>query len=55
MSMAKLEAIAVHLMENAKQLQFGSASLVLKVHSNRITQISFETTECIREREEVKE
>ena len=54
MSQAKLEEIASHLLDNAKRLQFGSASLVLKVHSNRVTQIAFETTECIKEREEVQ-
>jgi len=55
MSQTKLEEITSRLLDNAKRLQFGSASLVLKVHSNRITQIAFETTECLKEREEVKE
>jgi len=54
MSKAKLEAITLHLMENANKLQFGSASLVLKIHSNKVVQIILESTECVREREEVK-
>ena len=55
MSQAKLNEITAHLMNNAKRLQFGSASLVLKVHSNKIVQISFETNECVKEREEIKQ
>jgi hypothetical protein len=55
MSKAKIDALTAHLIENANKLQFGSASLVLKVHSNKVVQIIFESTECVKEREEVRE
>ena len=54
MSQAELVKIVSHLMENAKKLQFGTVSLVMKVHSNRITAVSFETTSCLKERKEVQ-
>lgn len=55
MSKIKLIEIVSHLWENAKKLQYGSASLILIVHSNKIKRISFETTECVKEKEEIKE
>jgi hypothetical protein len=55
MSKAKLQEIILRLMENAKQLQYGVASASLKVHEGRVVSINYETTECTKKREEVKE
>jgi hypothetical protein len=50
----KLEAAVVRLFANASGVRYGTSALVLKVHESRVVSISYETTECVKEREEVQ-
>ncbi|MDR1933043.1 MAG: YezD family protein [Spirochaetales bacterium] len=47
----RLAAIVARLTENAAGLRYGTTSVTLKIHDGRITDITFSTTENIRERE----
>jgi hypothetical protein len=51
MSQGKAEAIVARLLANAAGLQYGSVSVTVKVHSGRVVQVSYETTEATRETE----
>jgi hypothetical protein len=55
MNRSKAEAMVTRLLANAAGLKFGSASVCLKIHEGRISQISFETTESNRETIKEKE
>ena len=55
MSKVKMETIAIYLFTHAKQLRYGVVSASLRIHEGRVVSIYYETSECIKEREEVKE
>jgi hypothetical protein len=49
MSKTKAETIISRLLSNVADLKFGSASVTIKVHDGRVTQVSYETTVSMRE------
>jgi len=49
MTQSKAEAIVARLLSNAAGLKFGSVSVTVKIHSGRVTQVSYEITESQRE------
>ena len=49
MSQSKAEAIVARLLSSVAGLRFGSVSVIIKIHSGRIMQVSYETTESMRE------
>jgi hypothetical protein len=55
MSRQKIDAITAYLLENAGRLKFGTVSVTLKIHENRVVSISHETMECQREKEVIYE
>ena len=55
MSKAKADSITNYLIANAKQLKYGSVTASLRIHNGRVVSINYETTECTKEREEIKE
>ena len=54
MSQSKAEAIVARLLSNAAGLKYGSVSATIKIHDGRVTQISYDTTESMREAETKK-
>ena len=51
MNSEKAEAIVKRLLTNAEGLRYGAASVLVKLHDGRITQICYETTESTKETE----
>ena len=49
MNQSKAEAIVARLLSNAAGLKYGSVSVTAKIHSGRVMQVSYETTESMRE------
>jgi ABC-type Fe3+ transport system substrate-binding protein len=50
-SQSKAEEIVVRLLSNAAGLQYGSVSVMLNVHSGRITNVIYSITENTRDAE----
>jgi len=55
MSKINADKITNHLIDNSRQLKYGVVSASLKIHDGRVVSINYETTECTKEREEIKE
>jgi hypothetical protein len=51
MSKSKAEKIVARLLANAAGLQYGSVSMTVKVHSGRVVEVLYSTTESMRETE----
>jgi hypothetical protein len=54
MDKEKMEAAVARLIANASGVRYGTSVLALKVHEGRVVSISYETTECTKEREELE-
>jgi len=51
MTQSKAEAIVARLLSNAAGLKFGSVSASVKIHSGRVVDVTYTTTESMRETE----
>jgi len=51
MSRSKAEMVVTRLLANVTDLKFGSASVTVKIHNGRVTDVLYETTESMRETE----
>ncbi|MDR0475641.1 MAG: hypothetical protein LBH43_18460 [Treponema sp.] len=49
MSQSKAEAIVARLLSNAAELQYGSVSVMLNIHSGRISNVIYSITENTRD------
>jgi hypothetical protein len=54
MSNVQPDEISKRLIENAKQLNYGTVAVVLKIHEGQVKAVSYETTEIKRKQEAVK-
>jgi len=49
MNKEKAKAIVTRLLTNAAELQYGAVSVTVKVHCGRVTDVTYTTTESMRD------
>jgi hypothetical protein len=55
MSEMNIQTIGIRLLTSAKELRYGSVSVTARVHDGGIVDVTFTTTETIREHKAPKE
>ena len=51
MKQSKAEAIVARLLSSAAGLKYGNVSVTAKIHSGRVVEVNYSTTESMREPE----